>query len=298
MVLIAHPVFQLDGGPEEGNNCVAASDAMLLDRSSGGRIRVSGSHVRAQTGDWSGGLTLDEVRYVDNADYGIPTSQDNSHDWADLPRASAHRGFILLIRYEVLVGTQFDCFKGNFSGNHAIWVNNRNPGGSWHACDPGADGRAWKPHHPVPRGYMDYPDSLLRKAAGLLVTDFAGHRLGAGQAQVLFSTPDADVVTNPPDHIIPHVVLDGPVTSEVNVMIAPAWGTTSTHQMALAKGQPCFSHPGGKKVTSMSAAKAVPFVGHAGVGWNAVLIGTAVPYKDHAVRPTVLYVPADAGPIS
>jgi hypothetical protein len=141
---------------------------------------------------------------------------------------------------------------------------------------------------------MDYPDDLLRRAAGALHTSTTSPAvLGIGYAQVLFSRPDPVAVTPQP-----HVVLTAPTPPERNAMIAPAYGLATTQRMALAKGQPAFRYPGGPRVTAMSVAATVPYVGKAGSGWVAVVIGTGVPYVDKQVRPTILYVPAAAGPIS
>lgn len=294
MTYIAHPVKQLDGGPFASGNCVAASDAMLLDRSSAGAIRTTGSHIRALTGDVLGGLTLNQVAFVNRATYGIGGEYQHQFSWAQLPAASRNRGFILLGYYGFLANTRYDCFKGGFFGNHAIWINGRNANGTWRGADPGADGRP-DGHGHVPLGYQDYPDALLRSFAGNLITSTGPiHRLGLGFAQVLFSTPDGP--TNQPN--VPSVVPTWPTPAEVNVMIAPAWGTTGTHRISLAKGQPLFRSPGGKRVTAMGSAGSPPYLGKAGSGWGAVLIGTGVPYTDKQTRPTILYVPLAAGPIS
>ena len=80
-------------------------------------------------------------------------------------------------------------------------------------------------------------------------------------------------------------------------MIIGAYTVTSAKVKHLAKGQPLFDSPGGHRVTQMSRAATPTYIGRAGTGWEAVVIGTGVPYKDGQVRPTVLYVPAAAGTV-
>lgn len=298
---IAHPVIQLDGSKYAGSNCVPTSDAMLIDRSTRGRVRTSGAHVRLLTGDTVGGCNLDEMRAVNLVAYGLKTRQVNAFPWDNLVAESADQGFILLINYDTIRGTQWDCFKGNFSANHGIWVNHWDAvKHRWIAADPGADGRP-DGHGYVPLGYQEYPDSILKVAASrLLISATTSARLGLGKAQVLFSVPDSapppPVVTPPTNG--PIVVPNGPAPKEPNIMIGPAYNVSAVRRMLLKQGQPCFRAPGGKKVTAMSGTKAVPYLGPAGPGWAAVLIGTGSPYADKKTRPTILYVPSAAGPVS
>lgn len=287
MVHIAKPVYQLDGSTYAGSNCVAASDAMAIDRSTQGAKTTTGAHIRALTGDTSGGLLLDQVRIVNKTEYNLTCAQANKMSWPDFIDSTKDAGGIALIRYSVLVGTRFDASRGHFFGNHAVWVNHRNADGSWHVMDPLADGR----YAGCPHGYQDWPDSFLRKAAGAFVVTIAP--IGLGYVQVLFSTPDAAVVQPPPV-----VVPNAPAPAERNVMIQPAVATvTSTHVKTLAKGQPLFRYPGGPKVTAMSATASVAFIGTAGKGWHSVRVSTGAPYVDGKTRPTIVYVPAAAGPI-
>lgn len=291
----AAEVPQLDGGPYQGGDCVAAADAMLIERSTCGAQHPTAKHIRFLTEDTSGGLLLDQVRYVNRAAYGIVSEQDNSFDITKLPAAMEHRGGIVLFSYGPIAGTKYDCFRGNFHGNHGVWADSYNAvKRTYRIADPGADGR----YPGCPKGYQDYPAALLRKAAGLLVADDAGNRLGDGNVQVLFSRPDA--VLPPPTHTgpLPKLVLSGPPPTEENVMLTSAYGVSGTKRMSLVKGQPIFRKPGGAKLTAMSAAYAPPHIGHAGVGWEAVLIGTGSPYSDKKTRPTVGYVPTAAGPIA
>lgn len=97
----------------------------------------------------------------------------------------------------------------------------------------------------------------------------------------------------------PKLVLDGPGPDRGGpVMGTYAYGVVCKKTMRLAKGQPLFKHPGGPRVTSMKNAGEVGHVAAATPGWREVLVQTAVPYRDGHLRPTTLYVPRDAGPIS
>lgn len=84
-----------------------------------------------------------------------------------------------------------------------------------------------------------------------------------------------------------------------NVAIRYCPVTATATKMQLRGGQPAYDRPGGTAVTHMAHDAAVPYVGLAGsvngTSWRAVVIGTRWSYPDGHARPTVLYVPADAG---
>lgn len=103
---------------------------------------------------------------------------------------------------------------------------------------------------------------------------------------------------------VPEVEVHKPVNptpgtgdDNVTVMYVPSFA--STQRMRLAEGQVCYASPGGKSVTTISKAGAVPHLGFAGnvdgAAWRAVVVVTGVPYADKKARRTVLYVPAAAG---
>lgn len=86
-----------------------------------------------------------------------------------------------------------------------------------------------------------------------------------------------------------------------NVAIRYAQVATTASRMALRAGQAIYDHPGGARVTAMSAAAAVPHCGIAGKAgghtWRAVVVRTRWSYADGQAHPTILYVPADAGEV-
>jgi hypothetical protein len=179
------PVYQLDGSVCQGTNCVAASDAMLVSRSTAGKETPTAAHIRTLIGGACGGLTSDAVRYVNRVFYSLLCEQENAQPWSGLALASVHRGFILHGSYSVFNGTRFDASRNNFGGNHAVYVQGANTDGTWKVLDPLADGR----YVGCPKGYEDIPDTLLRKFAGSVITG-SGSALGPGLAMVLFSIPD------------------------------------------------------------------------------------------------------------
>lgn len=224
MAYKAHPVEQLDGSQYQGFNCVAADDAMFLDRATQGAIRTSGAHIRSVTGDTSGGLTLDQIRYVNRVFFSVDGDQHNKMSWADFKTELKHRGAVLLIRYAPLVGTAHDCFRGNFSGNHGLYISEELAGGGFSYVDSGADGR----YPGCPNGYQTITEALLRKCAAQLITGFSGPALGDGFAQALFGPPDpttpvaqwqASVHPTPPSHktsFWQYTVKNGAITGRIS----------------------------------------------------------------------------------
>ncbi len=298
-------VKQLDGcslcggAVTGGDNCTCASMAMWLYRASQGKIVTTSCHVRDLTNDCVDGTNLDEMVAIAQH-YGIsgytiykPTTVD--HLRALL--ATGRYGAIIQIDYSPLQNTPHDCFRGGFSGGHAGYLSlGYATAARW--GDPGADGR----YAGCPNGFANLAWSTIERAAGLLEIDPRTHatmndRFGYGHIFALLTPRDPDPIPTPAPGG-PKVVLSAPTPAERNVMIAQG-GLTNTysHRIALAKGQPLFRYPGGPRVTATSGAISLPYVGAAGTGWRAVVAKTAAPYPDKVYRPTVLYVPAAAGPI-
>jgi hypothetical protein len=190
MPYVAPPVKQLDGSRFQGSNCNCASDAMLVARATHGAKRPSSARIRTLTRDQVGGTNLSQVHTVNVNVYGIKSVRKQPIDWAVLmEKARNGRGFVLQLTYKPIASTKYDCFRGRFKDNHSIWVNHMNANGTLHACDPGADGR----YKGCPKGYQDYPQALLRKAAGMLDLSGLGtssyRPLGEGRAYALLCPP-------------------------------------------------------------------------------------------------------------
>lgn len=185
-VFVPTPVKQLDGSRFQGTNCNCASDAMLVARATHGRRTPSSARIRRLTGDTVGGTNLRQVHDVNRREFGFVSVLKQPIDWALLmERARNDRGFVLQIYYKPLASTRFDCFRGNFKDNHSIYINSMNADGTLRGADPGADGR----YKGCPKGYQNYPQSLLRKAAGMLDLSGLGtssyRPLGEGRAYAL-----------------------------------------------------------------------------------------------------------------
>lgn len=98
-------------------NCTTLSSAMGMDKSSLGRVKMSGCAVREETNDHAGGTTLSQVQAVASA-HGIKTEPHTGSNVASLYylayQGALGRGFILQ------GNTQPD---GRGNVNHAVWVN-------------------------------------------------------------------------------------------------------------------------------------------------------------------------------
>jgi hypothetical protein len=178
-------VKQLDGSAFQSSNCVAATGAMLVDRASGGAIEESGAQVRVQTGDTSGGLGYDQLRWVAGRFWDEVWNFEPSLPWADLVSRARDRGVGLCGSYSVLVGTPHDACRGLFRGNHSVALAEQTADG-WIVGDPMADGR----YSGCPKGFQEWPDALVRRFAASFVTGISGPVVGAGRAYSIFASAD------------------------------------------------------------------------------------------------------------
>jgi hypothetical protein len=267
-------------------SCTSFSAAMAASFDQGVGLLVTGGLVRRWTGDTTGGTTLAQNDDALTAHTPVRLDVQYRLPWTDfVARINGGEGAVLQGWYEPIAATRYDA-GGGFTGNHAVFVP---PG--WGVMDPLADGRRsgiYKYHGEA------YPQALLRTFAGQLnIGSGRIVRLGAGLAYAAFTR---NVKAAAP---VPTVVSSAPTPIERNVMISQGGlAVVSSHVMALALSQPLFRYPGGPKVTAMSRAGNVDYIGGAGSGWRAVKVTTGAPYGDGVPRPTVLYVPAAAGPVT
>lgn len=177
------PIFvkQADGSALQWSNCGPASSAMHLDRDTRGAHRTTGARVRLLTGDHVGGTNLGE----DDAALLKGWPERDHMDvrprllWTDAMRAlDRGQGLSMSISYAPFSGTKFDGSPG-FTKNHRIFVNERAMG-ELLVFDPLDDKRRTG----IPAAPVWVPETLVRKAAGLLDLNGAGLRLGLGWAQV------------------------------------------------------------------------------------------------------------------
>jgi hypothetical protein len=152
-----------------GYNCTCASDAMFLYRATQGRTPTSSCHVRTLTGDRSGGTDLAQVNTVNQDAYGVYSGRryqpGDASTLLNLVKSGRY-GAIWDLSYSVVRGTTHDADRGNFGGNHAVYLSG--PGkavGTIRVGDPLADGR----YPGCPDGFADWPESLLVNGAGKLL---------------------------------------------------------------------------------------------------------------------------------
>lgn len=290
------PFYQLrQGDPHGGKNCAAYSLAAGLRFDSCGATRVTGRSVRALSSEpvpdpKSPGLTHEQLAEV-AAKFGVTLAVHRGMPWDEVDQARDEGyGVLLAINYAPVRTTPY-AGQLNFTGNHELLLL---PGLDF---DPLADGRLLPGGHHAFKGPGQYPELLLRQAAGDLVLKVSSDgtvlkRLGQGRAYAaIFPHPHlATPVAVPIPQ--PVVVSSAPTPAERNLMITT---TVAPHLFRLAKGQPLYRHPGGPIVTRLSAAGSVAWVGGAGAGWTAVRVSTGAPYADKKQRPTIVYVPTAAG---
>lgn len=295
-------ITQLDGSAFAGSNCAPTSWAnMLVSQQRGHRPAKgspwypSGRSLRNQSGDTSGGITPSLLDYTVNRVYGI----DNEVRIATLATVQQHLddgyAMVVLLDYSAISAAGMSGSPG-FGGAHSITVVGTkvvNGTVRWLDGDPLYDGR----RAGIPKGWQWIDRSVILRAAqdlslgnGMTVRQ----QYGPGMLYVVFAArPSAQP---------PLIVENAPATDAQKryKMIAPAWRVTSGKVMRLQAGQPLFKYPGGPRVTKVSGTRpvSVSFLGYAGPNWAMVLVNTAVPYKDGVLRPTGVYVPRSAGPVS
>jgi hypothetical protein len=271
------------GDPYGSTNCAAYALAKGIEFDTCGQVILTGARVRQLSSEpipdpRSPGLHHGQLRDV-AAQFGLRVDVLYGAPWDEFEDANRDHAVLLAINYRPI---QYSSFSGQrtFSGNHELLVLPQR-----FTYDSLCDGRLSNGAR-VFRGPAVYPESLLMQAAAA----FPG--VGWGRVNMAVLPHRHPYIDLPDTSTGPRVVLDAPTPSEVNVAITTAY---RGHTMRLAKGQPLFRHPGGVKVTQLSAAGSVEYIGRAGGGWAGVRVTTQALYADGIGRPTVLYVPSAAG---
>lgn len=175
-------VIQGDGSRFQWENCGPACSGTHLDRDTRGASRTTGARVRALTGDLSGGTNLAEDDTALLRGWGPRDHMDVRPRvaWADVLAAlDRGQGVSLSASYAPISGTVWDGSPG-FTANHRFFINERGSNGLY-VYDPLADGR----RAGIPKGPHWIPESIMERAAGLLMLDpETRRRIGLGYAQV------------------------------------------------------------------------------------------------------------------
>lgn len=155
---------QLTGTDLAGQNCGAASGAMLVDQGSLGAKKPSADQFRAKTGDFSGGLFIATVGGTIEK-YGVGVTVFDASDglaWAELlAYLKAGRFAVVNGNYAVvptaLTGSDL------FNGLHAeTFMEVNSAGTAILVGDPLNDGRLLPSGRRAPRGYVWYPLSVAK----------------------------------------------------------------------------------------------------------------------------------------
>lgn len=173
-------IKQGDGSHCQWTNCGCACHAMaaLRDRKGIDPRNAHGwpptpTEIRVQIdGRFAcGGTSLDENKAAVAHLYGVTMALRYNipfNSFASL--IISGRGAVVPIRYAVIAPTKFDASPG-FTGNHGVFVNERNPAGYFLVYDPLADGR----RAGIPKGPQWWPGTLLRAAAEAYPGTLPGH---------------------------------------------------------------------------------------------------------------------------
>lgn len=140
-------------------SCTCYAFAMGVARSTQGKQRPTGCHLRDLTNDTDGGTNQGQLAPVVRQHYGVVTEVRNGSNVASVSYAAGQlyrgRGFVLAGNAGALLGTPVQSTRGYV--NHAVWVNEgrgweRNEAGNWMPSsalvyDPAANG-AYKGNSP------------------------------------------------------------------------------------------------------------------------------------------------------
>lgn len=184
-------VKQFDGGGSlQGQNCGAASGAMLVQLESANTKHPTASefrnNIRNNDGspDRSGGTNPSQIVETARRAYSVVLDQRSMEfDAMWSLGASADVAIALAISYGPIAPTQYDGSPG-FTGNHAVVLS----GGM--VYDPLADAR----RRGIPRGPQKWPKALLRNACGRLNIAPPGtpyRSLGQGRALAVIARAPA-----------------------------------------------------------------------------------------------------------
>lgn len=257
--------------------CTWTSGVNGLDASTGGKVQRTPDQLHAlvkpseeTNPDYPGWSIADLDKAMARLD--VPFTNRSGQGW-DAVLAEGAKGKYLVIQGDSDRFGNNTC-SGKYDGDHCIGVHpdtKTDPDGSiwWWINDPICPTGRWE------------RDTIIRAYAQKLAQN------------VYFGSFDVPVPQVEPDPVNP------PDGTRASMAIRYAPTITSDHSMHLVKGQALYAAPGGARVTVMQESGDVPYLGLApayrGKKWRAVLVTTKGVYVDGVARPTVLYVPGDAG---
>lgn len=148
--------------------------------------------------DRTGGTNLGQMNQVCQHYYGFTLDVQYGMGWdAMVAEVAKGRGASLSVYYQPIAQSSFSG-QSNFYGNHQVFVESVNTtAGTMRVIDPLADGRAAG----VYKGPGDYPMSLMKQAAGMLLIN-ATTRVGFGKCYVGLTRVTGDVTPPPPPPVV------------------------------------------------------------------------------------------------
>lgn len=155
---------QLTGTYLAGENCGAASGAMVVDQGTLGAKKPTPDAFRRLTGDWSGGLFIATIGNTIER-YGVGVTVFDGSDgltWAQL-LAYLKAGRFAVVNGNYAVVPTALTGSDSFNGFHSVMYHQYSATKGIRVGDPLNDGRklAWS-GRVVPRGYVWYPLSVAR----------------------------------------------------------------------------------------------------------------------------------------
>jgi len=284
---------QLNTYDEFGSfNCTAYAAGFAVDYTTFGDEAPTGALIRRLSSEpipspSSPGLNLDQVAKVARDRYDVALTIHRGIPVSDLIRAHENgAGAIWQISYAPIRTSRFSGSR-DFSGGHAVFVP---PGID--ALDPLADGRRpgiYKYHG------EKYDIDLLANAAGSLVI---GTKNGRPYTVRMKYGPGYAWAALTPSHEVPR---PKPVAAPFGDEMFSVLGTYETSlRIALPKGTPLYDSASAnpRRVTAMSEAGSLRFLGNAVRGYGVVIARTGAPYPDKKSRPTGLFVKLSAGKVT
>lgn len=274
--------------------CTAYATGFAIDYATFGDEAPTGAIIRRLSSEpipapSSPGLNLDQVAKVAADRFDVTLSIRRGVPFDDLVTAADNgAGLILQVGYLPISRSRF-AGSYTFTGGHALFVP---PG--FEALDPLADGRISSGKRVYRYAGEKYDLNVLRDAAGALVI---GEHLGRPlTVRARYGPGYAWAALTPAHEVAKPKPLPAPFGDEMFSVL----GDFQTNlRIVLPKGTPLYDSAGVKpnRITAMSEAGSLRFLGNAVRGYGCVIARTGAPYPDKQSRPTGLFVKLSAGKV-